>query len=266
MGIAYQIFSGVLLFVSVGLLSLLIGNVFYQQIIVRVNAIKKEGTTVIEPVEKEKEIRKRIFDVVFSMLIIIFILSWLIPVIGIAIKFSSRGPVFLKQVRVGYLGRTFLSFNFRCMRTAQEVTSGNSKKFFIPGEITPIGSFLIKTGLHQFPNFFNVLRGDMSVVGRSYFSTHLKFLKNLTVSENQILFKMKPGIISLYNLSKDSVTVNPKEFVKFDIFYANNYNLSLDVKIIVAFFTKTLGMTTKYNFHKARTASKVEELIFEDSI
>jgi len=117
-----------------------------------------------EPLEEvTNSIKKRIFDILFSLFVIIFILSWLAPIMAILIKLNSRGPVFFVQPRSGKDNRKFNCYKFRTLSVNREahtkqVTRNDSR-------ITPLGKFLRKSNLDELPPFVNVLKGDMSIVG-----------------------------------------------------------------------------------------------------
>ena len=126
---------------------------------------EKRSTAIRDYVNEHRVyfIAKRIFDLVVSSLTIIFILSWLVPILAILIKLDSRGPIFFVQRRVGFLGRSFRCFKFRTMvvnslSDKQQATTDDPR-------ITGIGTFLRVTSLDELPQFFNVLMGDMSIVG-----------------------------------------------------------------------------------------------------
>jgi putative colanic acid biosynthesis UDP-glucose lipid carrier transferase len=106
---------------------------------------------------------KRIFDIAFSAIFIIGILSWLLPLLAILIRLSSKGPVFFLQKRIGFGGRSFTCYKFRTMVQNEEAdllqASENDKR------VTRLGWFLRKSNIDEFPQFFNVLKGDMSIVG-----------------------------------------------------------------------------------------------------
>jgi len=106
---------------------------------------------------------KRIVDIVVSFLVISFILSWLLPVIAILIRLNSKGPVFFIQKRVGFLGKTFKCIKFRTMVVNAEANSRQAVEN--DARITKLGHFLRLSNLDEFPQFFNVLKGEMSVVG-----------------------------------------------------------------------------------------------------
>jgi putative colanic acid biosynthesis UDP-glucose lipid carrier transferase len=106
---------------------------------------------------------KRVFDIAFSLVFIVGILSWLLPLLAILIRLSSKGPVFFVQKRIGFGGRSFTCYKFRTMVQNEEAdllqASENDKR------VTRLGWFLRKSNIDEFPQFFNVLKGDMSIVG-----------------------------------------------------------------------------------------------------
>jgi undecaprenyl-phosphate galactose phosphotransferase/putative colanic acid biosynthesis UDP-glucose lipid carrier transferase len=117
-----------------------------------------------EPLESiTNRILKRFFDVGFSMFLIIFVFSWLFPVLGLIIKLTSKGPVFFTQKRTGKNGHSFTCFKFRSMT----VNKNSDRIQAIKGDsrITPFGSFMRKTSIDEFPQIFNVLLNHMSFVG-----------------------------------------------------------------------------------------------------
>lgn len=98
-----------------------------------------------------------------SLIVIFFLLSWLLPLLALLIKYNSRGPVFFIQKRVGFLGRTFLCIKLRTMRLNGEAHAVPAGAY--DPRITRIGHFLRRTGLDELPQFFNVLCGHMSIIG-----------------------------------------------------------------------------------------------------
>ena len=124
---------------------------------------------------------KRVFDIVFSSLVIIFILSWLYPILGLLIKISSKGPILFKQKRSGLDNKEFWCYKFRSM--SQNTEADNKQATKNDARITTIGSFLRKTSLDEFPQFINVLIGDMS---RKIHLTSIAFYVKLFCSNNLI--------------------------------------------------------------------------------
>lgn len=188
------------------------------------------------PFEKiETFIFKRVFDIFFSSFVCVFILSWLVPILWIIIKIDSKGPLFFKQKRDGMNGTQFYCFKFRSMTINTEAdiisASKNDKR------ITKVGSFLRKTSLDELPQFFNVLLGDMSVVGpRPHINLQTK--KYIDEVENYLIRNsVKPGITGLAQISGYRGEVIKKSDienrVKLDIFYIENWSFFLDIKIII---------------------------------
>ncbi|WP_323787421.1 undecaprenyl-phosphate glucose phosphotransferase [Psychroserpens sp.] len=181
---------------------------------------------------------KRTFDIVFSSLVIIFLLSWLTPLIAILIKLESKGPVFFKQSRNGFNYREFDCYKFRSMTPNKDAhlyqaTRGDNR-------ITKIGKVIRKTSIDELPQFFNVLFGDMSVVGpRPHMVSHTNMYAK-KIDKFMVRHFVKPGITGLAQISGFRGEVeSDKDIigrVKFDIFYIENWSLLLDLKIIIKTF------------------------------
>ncbi|WP_299393628.1 undecaprenyl-phosphate glucose phosphotransferase [uncultured Gelidibacter sp.] len=177
---------------------------------------------------------KRTFDIVLSIFIIVFILSWLAPIIAILIKLDSKGPVFFKQPRNGFNYRVFDCYKFRSMILNSEAhisqaTRGDER-------VTKFGSFLRKTSLDELPQFVNVLFGDMSVVGpRPHMVSHTNIYAN-RIDKFMVRHFVKPGITGLAQISGFRGEVETDKDiigrVKYDIYYIENWSLLLDLKII----------------------------------
>ncbi len=176
---------------------------------------------------------KRVFDIVFSSIIIIVLLSWLIPLLAILIKLESRGPVFFKQGRPGIDENEFLCYKFRSMKiniTTEIEASKNDPR------VTKIGKFMRKTSLDEMPQFLNVLLGEMSVVGpRPHLWAQNKVYGN-KVKKYMVRHYVKPGITGLAQVSgfrgKIETEADMINRIKFDVFYIENWSLILDLKII----------------------------------
>ncbi|MBC2843847.1 undecaprenyl-phosphate glucose phosphotransferase [Winogradskyella flava] len=185
---------------------------------------------------------KRGFDILFSSLVIVFILSWLTPIIAILIKLESKGPVFFKQSRNGFNYKEFDCYKFRSMMPNEEahlyqVTRDDSR-------ITRVGKFLRKTSIDELPQFFNVLFGDMSVVGpRPHMVSHTHMYAK-KIDKFMVRHFVKPGITGLAQVSGFRGEVeSDKDIigrVKFDIFYIENWSLLLDMKIVVQTFLNAI--------------------------
>ena len=181
---------------------------------------------------------KRGFDIVFSSMVIVFILSWLTPIIGFLIKLESKGPVFFKQSRNGFNYKEFNCYKFRSMtpnKTAHlhQVTRGDQR-------ITKVGKFIRKTSIDELPQFFNVIFGDMSVVGpRPHMVSHTHMYAK-RIDKFMVRHFVKPGITGLAQISGFRGEVETEKDiigrVKYDIFYIENWSLLLDIKIILQTF------------------------------
>lgn len=180
------------------------------------------------------QVLKRTFDVVFSILIIVFVLSWLGPILAILIKLESKGPVFFTQGRPGLGENEFVCYKFRSMRinkTTEKEASKNDPR------VTVIGRFMRKTSIDELPQFINVLKGDMSVVGpRPHLWSQNKEYGN-KVKKYMIRHCVKPGITGLAQVSgfRGEITIERDMInrIKFDVFYIENWSLILDLKIIL---------------------------------
>lgn len=187
------------------------------------------------PLDEEINKRvKRFFDLIFSTLIITLFLSWLTPIIAILIKLESKGPVFFKQKRNGLNYKEFSCYKFRSMEINEiadlEQVSKNDPR------ITIIGRFIRKTSIDEMPQFFNVLLGDMSVVGpRPHMVSHTEMYAR-RIDKFMVRHFIKPGITGLAQTNGYRGEVeNEKDIiyrVKYDIFYLENWSILLDCKIV----------------------------------
>ena len=177
---------------------------------------------------------KRVFDIAFSLSVIILLFSWLFPIIALIIKLDSKGPVFFIQRRTGINNKTFYCLKFRTMRTNKDADIRQATKD--DERITPIGNFLRKTNIDELPQFFNVLKGDMSVVGpRPHMLKHTKQYSAL-IEHYQVRHFVKPGItgwaqVNGYRGLTDELWKMEKR-VEYDMEYLTNWTFYWDVKII----------------------------------
>jgi putative colanic acid biosysnthesis UDP-glucose lipid carrier transferase len=189
-----------------------------------------------EPLEDTgSRIKKRLFDFIFSILVIVFVLSWLIPLMAILIKLSSKGPIFFMQMRSGKSNRPFKCIKFRSLRVNDEanvkqVTRNDSR-------VTWIGKIMRKTNIDELPQFFNVFMGDMSVVGpRPHMLKHTEDFSN-QYKQYMIRHFVKPGITGWAQVNgyRGEITDNKllQKRIEFDIWYMENWTLWLDLRIIL---------------------------------
>ena len=185
---------------------------------------------------------KRLIDILFSLFIIILFLSWLIPLIVIFIKLFSRGTVFFVQKRIGMKNKAFNFYKFRTL-----ITSANSEnQSFSPviegdSRITKIGSILRRTNLDELPQFFNILKGDMSIVGpRPHFLPYNEVYSEI-VDEIKLRSRVRPGLTGwaqVHGLRGDSTDPienerRTRKRIEYDIWYIENWSIWLDIQIII---------------------------------
>ncbi|HEX9511589.1 MAG TPA: undecaprenyl-phosphate glucose phosphotransferase [Puia sp.] len=188
-----------------------------------------------EPLEDVSNgVKKRVFDIVFSLLVIVFLLSWLVPILALLIKLNSKGPVFFVQMRSGKDNKQFRCFKFRSLSVngeahIRQVTKNDTR-------ITPLGKFLRKSNLDELPQFVNVLMGDMSVVGpRPHMLLHTETFSKL-MEEYMIRHFVKPGVTGWAQVNGFRGEIKQPEQlrkrIEYDIWYMENWSLWLDLRVI----------------------------------
>lgn len=177
---------------------------------------------------------KRMVDILLSSFVIIFLLSWLMPLLGMLIKLSSRGPVFFIQRRVGYAGKSFPCIKFRTMRVNAEADKRAATKN--DDRVTKLGHFLRSASLDELPQFFNVFLGHMSIVGpRPHMFEDCNKFSNY-INNYKFRNLMKPGITGLAQVKGFRGPAETFEDIfhryQYDAFYIRNANFWLDIRII----------------------------------
>lgn len=193
----------------------------------------------LSQIDYRRGLIKRFIDImggIFGLLIT----GLLYPFVAIAIKVTSRGPVLFSQVRVGKNGRRFKIYKFRSMYVDAEEKKENLKEqnemsglmFKIKNDprITPVGKFLRKTSIDEFPQFYNVLKGDMSLIGTRP-PTEDEFEKYSPYYRRRLC--MTPGLTGMWQVSGRSEIKDFDEVVKLDLEYIDNWSLTLDFKILL---------------------------------
>jgi putative colanic acid biosynthesis UDP-glucose lipid carrier transferase len=180
------------------------------------------------------QFKKRVFDVIVSALVVVFVLSWLVPLIGLLIVLESPGPIFFTQWRTGRRDKPFKCLKFRSMRMNNENESKQATKN--DWRCTRIGSFLRKTSLDEFPQFINVLHGDMSLVGpRPHMIKHTSDFSKL-VDHYMARQLLKPGITGWAQIhSYRGEITNPIQLqmrISSDLWYLENWTIWLDIRIM----------------------------------
>ena len=177
---------------------------------------------------------KRTFDIVFSLIVMAVVLPFF-PIIALIIKIQSPGPLFFKQERTGADGKVFLCYKFRSMHVnanadEQQATKNDPRKY-------PFGSFMRKTNIDELPQFYNVLKGDMSVVGpRPHMLKHTEMYSEI-IDKYMVRHFCKPGITGLAQISgfrgETKEVWQMEERIKKDLWYIENWTFWLDIKIIL---------------------------------
>jgi len=190
-----------------------------------------QKTQLHQPLVK---IFKRTFDVLFSLFVIVFLLSWIVPLLAFLIKIESKGPIFFMQGRPGLEEKEFFCYKFRSMKVNKTTEKEASKN---DPRVTKIGKFMRKTSIDELPQFLNVLVGEMSVVGpRPHLWSQNKAYGS-KIKKYMVRHYVKPGITGLAQvrgfrgeIETDEDMINR---IKYDVFYIENWSLLLDIKIIV---------------------------------
>lgn len=186
---------------------------------------------------------KRAFDLAFSSFVIVFFLSWAMPLIALIIKLDSKGPVFFKQKRTGKDKQEFWCYKFRSMRVNDASDLQQAKKN--DSRITKIGAFLRRTSLDELPQFFNVFLGNMSVVGpRPHMLKHTEEYSKV-VEKFMSRHFVKPGITGLAQAKgfrgETETDLLMQNRVRLDRFYVGNWSLVFDIKIILLTISSLLS-------------------------
>lgn len=185
---------------------------------------------------------KRSFDILFSLCALMVLPIIFIPV-AIAIKLTSPGPIFFKQLRTGYLGKDFYCYKFRTMRVSKDADTRQATKD--DDRKTRLGNFLRHTSIDELPQFWNVLKGDMSVVGpRPHMLAHTEEYRKL-INQYMVRHLVKPGItgwaqIQGFRGATDQLWQMERR-VDNDVWYIEHWSLPLDVKIIFRTVTNAIS-------------------------
>ncbi|WP_146624438.1 sugar transferase [Larkinella arboricola] len=176
---------------------------------------------------------KRCFDLIVSLLVTAFILSWLLPLIGFLIRLESKGPILFVQLRSGINGRPFPCLKFRTMKHQKNASFKQATQNDV--RVTRIGRILRKTNLDELPQVLNVIAGHMSIVGPRPHPIPLDIQYLPLIPEYRERFRTKPGITGLAQakgLRGETSELNQmRHRVRYDIWYTKYSSLLLDIKI-----------------------------------
>ena len=188
---------------------------------------------------------KRVMDILISMTFILLVMSWLYPIIALLIKLSSKGPVFFIQKRTGYKGIEFDCFKFRTMRVNADAdlkqATANDKR------ITKVGKFLRATHLDETAQFFNVLLGDMSIVGpRPHMLYHTRYYSQFIPYYN-LRHEAIPGMTGMAQIKGFIGEINVerelRKRIQWDVYYLKHRSISRDIIIIFSTFFQVFAKT-----------------------
>ncbi|CEN24995.1 glycosyltransferase [[Clostridium] sordellii] len=182
------------------------------------------------------EILKRILDIISSLLGLIVAIP-IILVIAIIIKLEDNGPVFYSQQRLGKDEKNFFVYKLRSMRVDAEKYGGAQWAQKDDPRITKIGKFIRKTRIDEIPQLFNILKGDMSLIGPRPERPELTYKFNKEIPGFIDRLVIKPGLTGLAQVN-GGYDISPEEKLKWDIIYIKNRNIFLDISIVF----KTIGV------------------------
>jgi putative colanic acid biosynthesis UDP-glucose lipid carrier transferase len=180
---------------------------------------------------------KRSFDIIFSLMVYIFLLSWLTPLIALLIYFDNPGPIYFIQNRPGYKGQGFTCYKFRTMKinNSTEVSATRNDT-----RVTKLGKLLRRTSLDELPQFINVLMGNMSVVGPRPHLWKQNEEYGEEIKKYMVRHYVKPGITGLAQSKGFRGGIETQDDIinriRYDVFYIENWSFLLDIRIIVQTF------------------------------
>ncbi len=185
---------------------------------------------------------KRLFDITFSSIVLIALFPIILLPVAIAIKTTSKGPIFFRQRRTGHNGKEFYCWKFRTMTVTPDCDRRQARRD--DPRVTSVGRFLRHTNIDELPQFYNVLRGDMSVVGPRPHMVKQTMQYSRLIDRYMMRHFIKPGITGWAQISgyrgSTSELESMKNRVEHDVWYIDNWSFSLDLKIITATVLNTI--------------------------
>jgi Undecaprenyl-phosphate glucose phosphotransferase len=196
-----------------------------------------------EPLEEvSRRFFKRSFDILFSFLVLVFLLSWLYPIIALLIKLDSKGKVLFIQKRIGARNQMFECYKFRTLTCESSQETETFKPVLLGDKrVTSLGNFLRKSNIDELPQFFNVLIGDMSVVGPRPHAIPYQDLYGKVFEEIKMRHNVRPGLTGWAQVNglrgdvEDENENNRRTILrmKYDLWYIENWTMRLDIQIIL---------------------------------
>jgi len=183
---------------------------------------------------------KRLFDVMFTAVLCVFVFSWLFPLIALVVRVSSKGPVFFKQTRTGLYNNKIIFYKFRTMSagcTNVDESGNYLQAVENDPRITKIGALLRRTSLDELPQFWNVLKGDMSIIGPRPHPVELDKESEKMIEHYHLRYLVKPGITGWAQVSgfrgPTKKNGSMQKRVEHDLWYIQNWDLLLDGKVVL---------------------------------
>ncbi|WP_404455306.1 sugar transferase [Oceanobacillus kapialis] len=197
---------------------------------------------------------KRFLDIVFSMIGLTF-LSPIMLIITIAIKLESKGPVIFQQERIGLDGKVFKINKFRSMCVGAEKSGVYETKG--DARVTKVGKFIRKTSMDEFPQFINIIKGDMSIIGpRPTLTYHPWPIDEYTEIQKK-RFKVRPGVTGWAQVNGRK-EVPWDERIKYDVEYVEHLSIGFDLKIIFKTLIKVVAMQGNVNISETAKKEKAQ--------
>jgi len=188
---------------------------------------------------------KRFFDIIISILGLV-ITSPILLITALAIKLESSGPVIFKQERLGLHGKVFKIYKFRSMCEGAEKKGTGQYSFTGDPRVTKVGSFIRKTSIDELPQFINILKGDMSLIGpRPTLTYHPWKLDEYSEAQSK-RFLVRPGVTGLAQINGRKEVLWEKRF-EYDVDYVERLSFLLDLKIFVVTVKKVIFMENNVN-------------------
>ena len=218
-----------------------IGNM--SQVNSIVGSINNAVDAFIPSAAAERGMLNLILGIVLAVLVGIILFSPVMLVVATLIKLTSPGPIIFKQERVGLHNKPFMMYKFRSM--VQQTEADEKKGWTVPGDprVTRVGRFIRKTSIDEFPQFFNVLAGQMSLIGPRPERTQFVEMFKEEIPRYMIKHQVRPGMTGWAQVNGLRGDTSIYERVKYDIWYIENWTMSLDVKIL--FLTIFKGFVNK---------------------
>lgn len=200
-----------------------------------------------------KHVIKRILGFLFAA-VMLLLLWWVMLIIAIAVKIDDpAGPVIFKQERIGYHGKVYHMYKFRSMRVGAEHTGSGVYSDDSDPRQTKVGKFLRKTSLDELPQFFNILKGDMALIGPRSPLTYHPWPYEQYTEEQKKIFNVRPGITGWAQINGRK-TVEWNERIRMNVWYSEHVSFLLDLKIF--FLTFYVVLFGKDNENKGETVRK----------